>query len=105
MAQTFRVFGGELGEPDGYIDCDVVGITPGNGVELADQDTKRTWRIDPDRIEQLGNDDLLYDYADVNTSKAVWKAISNLEKSMTDSSTADDKSHYTEAMRTLFQGA
>lgn len=104
MVDTFRIFGGELGEVEGYIDVEVQGVARGNAVILANIDTGDTYSIDLNRLEGLVDDSLAYDLDDVDTTREVWAAIDNVEQSYVNSN-ADDKSHYIGAVRTLFQGA
>lgn len=103
MAQAFRVFGGELGVPKGYIDVDVDGVTLNGSVVLTDQNSTDSWRIEPDRIASLAAEDLLYDLANVDTSAEEWGAIDDIETHF--GSDTGPKGHYADAAKELFRGA
>lgn len=104
MVDTFRIFGGELGEVEGYVDVEVHGVARGNSVILTDTNTGEQYSIDINRLEELVDESLAYDLDDVDDTKEVWSAIESLEQSYVNSG-ANDKSHYIAATRTLFQGA
>lgn len=103
MASSFRIFGGELGVPQGYIDADVDGVTLNGDIVLADQNSTDTWSIEPDRIASLADENLLYDLAKVDGGADEWGAIDDVETHY--GSDAGPKGHYVEAAKTLFRGA
>jgi len=104
MVDTFRVFGGELGEVEGYLDVEVQGVARGGTVILADMNSTAEYSIDIERLEGLVDQSLAYDLDTVETAKEVWSAIDSLEQSYVDSQ-ASDKSHFIDAAKTLFRGA
>lgn len=103
MAQTYRFFGGSLGEIDAYIDADVVGATTNGDIELKDS-SGRTWKIEPSRLDKLNGSDVVHDYASIDTTKPVWSAIDSVQTEKTNS-TANDKSHFVNAIKALIKGA
>jgi hypothetical protein len=104
MIENFRIFGGELGEVEGYLDCEVHAVGSGDTIILADKNSNKQYSIDINRLEQLVNDGLAKDLSAVDTSREVWSAIESLEQTFIDSN-ASDKSHYIDAAKVLFRGA
>lgn len=105
MTSEIRIFGGALGEPRGFIDCDITGISlDGGSITLQEQGTSTTWAIEPERLAELHQDNLVYDLSAVDDTKPVWNTISDVEEGFT-ASPESDKSHYVESARELFRGA
>lgn len=104
MVDTFRIFGGELGEVEGYLDVEVQGVSTGNTIILADMNSESEYSIDIERLESLVEQCLAYDLDTVDTAREVWSAIDSLEQSYVNSQ-ASDKSHYIDAAKVLFCGA
>lgn len=104
MAESLRIFGGELGVARGYVDADIGGVTLDGAIELVDQDTGDTWSIDPERISDLADERLLYDLSTVETAAVEWGAIDSLETAYKNDSD-QDRAHFVAAARTVFKGA
>lgn len=104
MANTFRLYGPEIGIPTAVIDAEVTGVSLDGDIKLTPADNSfETFTINPDRLRKLADNSLAYDKDVVNTDDPIWKAIEDVEGRYKNAT--DDKDAFTEATRVLFRGA
>jgi hypothetical protein len=104
MAETFRLYGPEVGFPTAIIDADVTGVSLDGTIQLTPQNTTLSaFGINPERLHELADDNLAYDKANVNVDDPIWDAIADVENRYENAE--DDQEAFVEATRVLFVGA
>jgi len=103
MASTLRLYGPEIGIGTAVVDADVTGVTPGGDIVLTPQDTAFSeFSLDGERVSELFEKGLAYDKDAIDTADSVWGALDDVEQHHKNDT--DNKGHYFDAARRLFQG-
>lgn len=101
----FRVFGGELGRKDAYVDVVVDSIAYDGTITVIEDGGSETWDVDPDDISDLRDRDLLVGSSEVPVpTHQIWDtliSISDLRKNNDFNNVVDQRLE--DGARNIFQ--